>query len=385
MSFLRCLLIIPLLAPTTSLIATSAAQGGEPAERFVFQDDNKQQQSATGQVLVEAVDGGVLLQTSDGTIQSIASENIADRKKTDKEFTPITPEELGMQLRRELGPRFNIILTKHYVICSDAGKTYARWCGTLFERLYAGFENYWDKRGLKLVAPTFPLAAIVFANQKDFAAYATTDAGPEVATAKGYYSLKTNRIVLYDLSGTTRGKKARSVAEINRRMSRTPFNTATVIHEATHQIAFNRNLHTRYADNPLWLTEGMAMYFETPDLRSRSGWKTIGKVNPLRMKRFKKQLARRQETDSIVTLIQTDKRLLDAAGAEDAYADAWALSYFLIKTRGDAYVRYLKTIAAKKRLIPNSPEQRVADFQAAFGDDFSELERDWRKFLRRAK
>ena len=50
--------------------------------------------------------------------------------------------------------------------------------------------------------------------------------------------------------------------------------TVTVIHEATHQIAFNCGLHTRYADNPLWLTEGMALYFETPDLRSRSGWRT---------------------------------------------------------------------------------------------------------------
>ena len=47
---------------------------------------------------------------------------------------------------------------------------------------------------------------------------------------------------------------------------------STIVHEATHQIAFNCGLHTRLSDCPRWFSEGIAMYFETPDLRSAKGW-----------------------------------------------------------------------------------------------------------------
>jgi len=36
---------------------------------------------------------------------------------------------------------------------------------------------------------------------------------------------------------------------------------STIVHEATHQIAFNCGLHTRLSDCPVWFSEGIAMYF----------------------------------------------------------------------------------------------------------------------------
>ncbi|TWU11774.1 hypothetical protein CA54_05840 [Symmachiella macrocystis] len=356
----------------------------ETVEQVVYRDEQQQQHVVTGRILVEAADGGVMLQSADGAIAAITAEQIVERENRDEQFRPHTAEELSAQLKQEFGDRFEITRTKHYVICSDAGAAYADWCGGLLERLYAGFENYWSRRDFEFTEPQFPLTAIVFANQRDFADFATADAGPETATAKGYYSLKTNRVVLYDLSKMKQNRAARNVAEINRRMARTPFNTATVVHEATHQIAFNCGLHTRYADNPLWFTEGMAMFFETPDLRSRSGWKTIGKLNSVRMNRFK-QFGRRRTADSLRTLIESDARLLDAQTAEDAYAESWALSYFLLKTRGDAYADYLKALAAKKPLRFGTPQERIAEFQTAFGEDLNKLEQEWLRFMQRAK
>ena len=38
----------------------------------------------------------------------------------------------------------------------------------------------------------------------------------------------------------------------------------------------NTGLQTRYADNPFWVSEGLAVFFETPDLRSKNGWNAIG-------------------------------------------------------------------------------------------------------------
>ena len=76
------------------------------------------------------------------------------------------------------------------------------------------------------------------------------------------------------------------MAEIKRRTAASAFNMATIVHEATHQIAFNSGLHVRFADNPLWLTEGMAMYFEGPDPDGGYDWKAIGELNRPRYDRF---------------------------------------------------------------------------------------------------
>jgi len=367
-----------------SAIDPSVAQSGETVERVQFRVGQQQPQTASGRVLVEAADGGMMLQTADGAIVTIPAEQLLEREKLPEEFRPLTAQEIGPRLLREFGERFEITETKHYVICSDAGEIYARWCGGLLERLHGGFENYWSRRDLDLQEAEFPLVAIVFARQQDFAAYAVADAGPEMTEAKGYYSLKTNRVVLYDHAASRKQPPPRSVADLNRRMAQVPFNTATVVHEATHQIAYNCGLHTRYADNPLWFTEGMAMFFETPDLRSRSGWRTIGQRNPFRYPSFAQRL-RRQNSIPLRDLISSDALLLDAEQAEDAYAASWALTYFLLKTKSKEYATYLQGLAAKRPLRYGTAEERLAEFQAAFGDDLTSLEQDWLRFMARAK
>jgi hypothetical protein len=127
----------------------------------------------------------------------------------------------------------------------------------------------------------------------------------------------------------------------------------------------------------------MAMFFEMPDLTSKSGWKTVGAVNTLRLKQFQEFAAKRRAANSLRTLVETDGRFTDPASMGDAYAEAWALSYFLIRTQKDAYAGYLNTIAAKPRLTWDRPADRVAAFQAAFGDDLVRLDDDWLRYMRR--
>jgi hypothetical protein len=220
--------------------------------------------------------------------------------------------------------------------------------------------------------------ALIFAGEEEFAAFATKDAGADAATAKGYFSIGTNQMVLYDL---TAGKPG----DIEGQLAAVPFNIATVIHEATHQIAFNSGMHTRYADNPLWLVEGMAMYFETPDLSSKSGWKTVGAVNDLRLEQFQEFAARRRKPVSLATLISSDARFTDSDEMGDAYAEAWALSHFLIQRKKEAYVKYLGMLAAKPRLVIDSPEERLAEFRAAFGADLEQLNSELLKHVRKLK
>ena len=62
------------------------------------------------------------------------------------------------------------------------------------------------------------------------------------------------------------------------------------------------------------------------------GWRGIGAVNEPRLERFQQYLSARP-ADSLETLIRDDRRFRDARQNIDAYAEAWALTYFLINKR----------------------------------------------------
>jgi len=369
-------------SPTYCAAANGSENANESLWRVTFTDSNDARQTIEGRLIVEAVDGGLLIADRGGALWNITPDRIISSEDTNSAYRPFSRDEARQQLREEFGEQFAVVTTKRYVICSAAGRPYAKWCGMLFERLFAGFYAHWNKKPLDLRQPSGPLVAIVFANHADFAKYATRDAGPATARSKGYYSTRTNRIVLYDLTSENK-RPARTIAEINQQLGKSLFNVATVVHEATHQIAFNCGLHTRYADNPLWLTEGMAMYFETPDAKNRSGWRTIGKLNPSRLRQFQKSLTDQDNRLSLESLIATDDRFQDPEVAAAAYAESWALSYFLIKTRRQQYATYLKSISAKGVLQFDTREQRLAEFRAAFGDDVAALEQRFARYMKR--
>jgi hypothetical protein len=132
---------------------------------------------------------------------------------------------------------------------------------------------------------------------------------------------------------------------------------------------------------PLWVSEGVATYFETPDLASQRGWKGIGNVNKPRLERY---LAR-PGVGSLERMIVDDDMFRDAEGALDAYARAWALTYYLMQTRKEAFVGYMKTIARKEPLAEDSPEQRLRDFEEAFGAAPAAVEETMLRFLSRLR
>ena len=352
------------------LLRTNPLSAREPATvgQFTFEDRHKQTRQITARVLVEAQDGGLLLQGTDGRIWQVTPDKLKQKQEATIPFAALSPAEVGQQLTQELGNGFVSYSTDHYALCTNASEAYARWCVTLLERLATAFRAYWTQREYKTVDHEFPLVAIVFQKQTQFAEFATVDVSPELATVPGYFSIPTNRIVLHDLTQATQGQPVRSSEEIDQRLGAAQYNVATMIHEATHQIAFNCGLHTRMADNPMWMTEGMATFFETPDLRGKAGWKTAGQINRPRLQRFKEFLAQRRADDSLQTLVRNDARLTDPKTAEDAYAESWALTYFLIRKKEAAYVKYLTHIAAKQPLDFPTQEQRLTEFQDAFGE-----------------
>jgi hypothetical protein len=352
------------------LLGTSASTC-EAVDHVSFQRDGRPYH-VSGTVVVEAQDGGVLLQDPAGVLWAVTAEELEKRDQDAIPFQPLDKEALKEHLLREMPPGFRIHTTAHYVICYNTSEAYARWCGALFERLFLAFRTFWRERGFDFQDPESPLVALAFDSQRTYTQYAERELGDATSATFGYYSLRTNRITTYDLTGadTFRGVgRVSSTEHINRLLSqpRAERTVATVIHEATHQLAFNGGLQTRYADIPLWLGEGIAVYFETPDLRSKRGWRNIGGINAVRLVGFHRYL-RSRPGDSLHTLIANDERFRNSASAADAYAEAWALNYFLIRTRLESYVAYLKRISQKKPLFYDEPDERIQEFEAAFGD-----------------
>lgn len=358
-------------------------------EHVTFRRDGKETH-VSGKLEVEAQDGGLLILASDGQMHAIQPDEIVKRSHDEIPFEPLSAEALGKQLRATLPQGFEIHATAHYLICYDTSKAYADWCGALFERLYRGFTNFWSRKGFALHEPEFPLVAIVFADRAAYVNYAKAELGAGAESIIGYYNMQTNRITMYDLTGIESlrlpGGSRGSAAQINRMLAQPQAESAvaTIIHEATHQIAFNSGLQTRFSDIPLWVSEGLAVYFETPDLQSAKGWRNIGAMNRPRLDRFREYLGSRG-SDSLRTLIADDKRVRDPRQALDAYAEAWALNYYLLRQKPREYLAYLKTLGEKRPMLYDDSETRLKEFQAAFGEDLARFDADFLRNIQKAK
>jgi hypothetical protein len=352
-----------------------------------------QRQTVRGRTVVEAADGGILFEGVDGVLWSIERNELQGREKLDTPFKPLTAAELSEQMLAELPAGFRSNTTPHYVVCYNTSRAYAQWTGALLERLYKAFTNYWQHQGFEIHEPEFPFGVVVFADRQSYDQASREDLPNGTGNIVGFYSLRSNRINMFDLTGSEAVQKQNgasanrrgSMREINQMLSQpaaTPL-VSTVVHEATHQIAFNCGMQTRFADIPLWLCEGMAVYFEAPDLTSRSGWQGIGRINYPRLEKFRTNLSSWHD-GSLEEMLRDSKRFRDPKTALNAYADAWALNYYLIKYQPKAYTAYLKDLAEKRPLIDDNPDKRLAEFRKHFGDP-RKLEQDFLKQMSRVK
>jgi len=68
----------------------------------------------------------------------------------------------------------------------------------------------------------------------------------------------------------------------------------------------------------------------------------------------------------------------------NSYSESWALTYFLLNnsTRQRQFISYLKRIGERDPAVKYSARERLADFQAEFGD-ISRLEVDFLRFMER--
>ncbi len=380
----RCLsLIVACSVAGAAARAAEPGTGDGPRWERVSVRDPAGDRILEGAVVVEGGDGGVLLERADQRYELMQPETIATRESVPA--PPVeTPRDLGRRILADLPAGFDLHLTHHYVICFDTSREYAKWAGAVFERLHDAFVSFWKRAGLDVAEPDRPLVVVIFADRRAYDEAVRRDVGAGSDRVSGYYSFLTNRVTTYDLTAADglrppgRGS-GRLAAEILARPEAAGL-VATVVHEATHQMAFNCGMHRRLAPVPLWVCEGVATCFETPDLRSQTGWRGIGSLNTPRLERFRHTY----QAGDLERIVADDARFRDAETAVDAYAIGWALTWFLMETRRDAFVKYLAMLGSKVPCTQYGRDARLADFTTAFGSA-AELERAFLRHMDRVE
>ena len=298
----------------------------------------------------------VMFLTRSGRLVEFAPDQAKDFAPAEGKFRGYTAAELRGQLLREFGNRFDVSGGGKFLVVHPAGQQDV-WAPR-FELLQRSFSHYFAARGLKTPEPRFPLVAIVFATQADFARYATADGNPASAGMLGYYSPATNRIAMYDI---TAGRKNTDWTT----------NAETVIHEALHQAAFNGGLHNRFGQTPRWVAEGLGTLFEARGVwNSRQYTAAADRVNRGQLESFRLSLPRRKSS-ALPELISSD-RAFDG-DVQAAYAESWALTFFLSETEPKKYFQYLQKTAAVKSFEAYPAPQRVRDFTEVFGSNWEML------------
>ena len=318
---------------------------------------------------VAASDSSVVLMGRDGTMRSFHPSQARDFAKVNDHFRSLTQGEMRGKLQREFGDRFEVSGTGHYLVVHPAGQK-DLWAER-FEKLYREFQHYFTARGFRPRPPEFPLVAVVFHSQTDFARFAAKDGVNIRGGVLGYYSPTTNRVLLYD---TTAGQTGGDWS----------LNADTIIHEATHQTAFNTGIHSRLTAQPKWAAEGLATMFEAPGVWNSSVHRRLeDRVNRYRLDRFRRYVASRRQRGALEKLIASD--VLFQSDADAAYAESWALSFYLAEREPRKYVQILGLLASRPPQSKYPSARRLQDFRSVFGEDLHMLEVRMLRFIEELK
>lgn len=348
------------------------------------------------------------------------------------------------------GDGFRILRSSHFLIAYNGTADDAKPLITRIEQVYQSIYRFCDAHRIEAARPPHRLEVIFFHTYEQYRTYARGLRFPANGTY-GFYNDADNRAVFYNVENDRElaamrreiEDSRRTAAAIEKQIARTPagaaqftlefsdgtrrtftrdqarrelarsseqlrklslraenyadtINRTVIQHETTHQILFNAGVLARGAATPPWLTEGLAMLFETPPTGSGSG---IGVVNTLRLRDFR-SVVTGDDTKKAITLetvlaamrkgrlaplreLLTDGSLFDARGEAGAayYAQAWALVHYLHRTKTKEFAAYLKEIGRRRAGRPPSAADELATFERIFGTVDDAFVKRWIRYI----
>lgn len=287
----------------------------------------------------------------------------ADSQWTNKRFHGCTTAQMQQDLYEEFGTTSDTTTTQHYIVVHPAGQT-SEWADR-FEQLYQSFNDYSRLHGFRPQEPPYPLVAIVFRSKADYHDYAAREGMTLQKRMLGHYSPHSNRIYLYDIRSDGGDWTT---------------NADTILHEAAHQMAFNTGVHSRFVPVPRWLVEGLATMFEVRGVHDpRPSDTRKDRVNPIYLRDFNAFVTNSRPAGFMKDLIATDTPF--RSHPQDAYAESWALTFFLVETQPRKYAEYLQRTASREIFTDYTAAERLADFQHIFHLDLKRFESQFLKFM----
>ncbi len=359
----------------------------DPPRLMMFQSGG---QSWTGRVLARSDDGTWIMDPF-GEVIHLAARDITHLEVAAPVFRSASVDAFLDRLRGELPHGYQVTASRHFVIAAPSGKLAPY--KDIFEDVFSEICGFLAARNLQTAAPALPLVALVFTNQKHFRDYCQRDNTPWSQDLRGYYSLKTNRVVVLDAAsdflapGTVKSME-RPGSQSPARLSGGTLSVRTIdtiIHETTHQIGFNTGIHSRFGLSPQWLVEGLALHLESSQVRTRGHGRILKpseQINPERLEWFRREYSRRRTLGDVAALVASDEFF--KRHSFDAYSLSWALTCYLStgrsKDENAKFPEYVKKLAGRDPFESYSEEQRLSDFRSAFGDP-AMIEQELLRFL----
>jgi hypothetical protein len=351
------------------------------------------------------------LAADDGRLTEVVLKDVTSYRRLDTPFRSLTVVEARGRLAREFGAGFEIATAGPYAVAGPPGK--APFYANLLDGVHRAYTGYFSRRSFRLPKPEYPLLAVVFPDRTAFARYCRADGVTPSAGLRGYYHPGSNRFALFDAGDALSLQRrtefipftplghselsseaqvfARELNGMNSVLRWGPFAPGsngtieadlknTLVHEATHQLAFNTGLHSRIGESPRWIVEGLAMLLEhdAQRLDAREG-AVRDRINPERMRWLQVFHRERRKPRSLESFIASDEPFRRAS--LDAYSEAWALTFYLAERRSADLAAYLRVVQMRDPLQPYSTADRLADFQRAFGKDVAWLEVQFLRFI----
>lgn len=389
--------------------------------------------AVTGRI-VERGRGWCALYDREGKMHAIDLNRVTQFKKVSSTFAPYSYQTLRSNLLKEFGAGSEVSTSRHYVVCAPRGRARA-YCD-VFEKTWRRFHMYFSIRGFEMQDPEFPMIAIVLKDRKSFLDYARKENAKVDSSILGYYWSTHNRVIMFEdqksqavfdqqsateerllatslrspdhvetfntingqrrleddawrwvFNGDGSGEPAPVSDHWHEVASRAGINSdlrETMIHEATHQLGYNLGLHNRTGRNPKWIVEGLATVFETPGIEKHAMDRDVRKrLNPSWYYGFQKFVRNGRPDGFLETFISDDRSFSKQMG--DAYAQAWALSFWLIETRPRKYAAFLQKMASAEVTRKLTPEVRVQVFKESFGDNLVLLDAEMLRYYARIK
>jgi len=407
-AFNRRRIIIRLAAAIISTLVVGDVHCAEPKSRLIEVKDEFQ--TYTGKIVAKDSERCFLVDEF-GVLTTHHISRLTSFRVISESFHRVSPSEFRKQLLTEFRSGYDIHVSAHYVVVGKKGK--AKAYATLFEEIYRQVDTFYSVRGFETSEPEFTMVAIVLNTVDEFKEYCGRDQMLWSEDLRGYYSLKSNRVVLYDspaklnasaetLSSAdgirttlsddgdamssdapTLQNSSADQATLAAMLNGVAGETAdTIVHETTHQVGYNIGIHSRIGETPTWVIEGLATVLEAPGIRVRGSSDAADKINTDRLNWFSTEYESRRQPGDLARMVAEDELFRNQA--LDAYSSAWAFTYFMTENpaRARSYIRYLRILGERDPLQHYTAEQRLKDFQSAFGD-ISKVEMDFLRSIDR--